>query len=329
MIRRRDFITLLGGAAAWPVVASAQQQAMPVIGYLDSGSANTSDAGDVAAFREGLRASGYEEGQNVAIEYRWGEDHNDRLPELAAELVRRRVAVLAALGTVPVALAAKAATATIPIVFAIGADPVSAGLVTSLSRPGGNLTGATRLSVELAPKRLEALREILPKASTVALLVNPTDPMVAQAQSKDLDAAARKLGFKVAVLHAGTDSDFEPDFLSIVQIKADALVIGVNALFGRRIKQLAALGLRHGVPSIYTIPEFVAAGGLMSYGVSTSEAYRIGGDYTGRILKGEKASDLPVQQATKLKMVINLKTAKALGLEIPPMLLARADEVIE
>jgi putative tryptophan/tyrosine transport system substrate-binding protein len=328
-MRRREFVTLLSGAAVtWPLAARAQQQAMPVIGYLDSGSADSS-VGDLAAFREGLRASGYEEGQNVAIEYCWGDDHNDRLPELAAELVRRRVAVLAALGTVPVALAAKAATATIPIVFAIGADPVAAGLVTSLSRPGGNLTGATRLSVELAPKRLEALREILPKATTVALLVNPTDPIVAEAQSKDLDAATRKLGFKVAVLHAGTDPDFEPAFLSIVQMKADALVIGVNALFGRRIKQLAALALRHAVPSIYTTPEFVAAGGLMSYGVSTSEAYRIGGDYTGRILKGEKPSELPVQQATKLKMIINLKTAKALGLEVPPTLLARADEVIE
>jgi putative tryptophan/tyrosine transport system substrate-binding protein len=329
MIRRREFITLLGGAAvAWPVAARAQQPAMPVIGYLDSGSADTS-AGDLAAFREGLRASGYEEGQNVAIEYRWGDDHNDRLPELAAELVRRRVAVLAALGTVPVALAAKAATATIPIVFAIGADPVAAGLVTSLSRPGGNLTGATRLSVELTPKRLEALREVLPKATTVALLVNPTDPVVAEAQSKDLDAAARRLGFKVGVVHASTDSDLEPAFLSIVQMKADALVIGVNAFFGRRLKQFAALALRHAVPAIYSLPEFVAAGGLMSYGVSTSESHRIGGDYTGRILKGEKPSDLPVQQATKLKMVINLKTAKALGLDVPPTLLARADEVIE
>jgi putative ABC transport system substrate-binding protein len=204
-----------------------------------------------------------------------------------------------------------------------------AGLVTSLSRPDGNLTGATRLSVELAPKRVEALREVLPKATTVALLVNPTDPVVAEAQSKDLDAAARRLGFKVGVLHASTDSDLEPAFLSIVQMKADALVIGVNAFFGRRLKQFAALALRHAVPAIYSLPEFVAAGGLMSYGVSTSESHRIGGGYTGRILKGEKPSDLPVQQATKLKLVINLKTAKALGLEVPPTLLARADEVIE
>jgi putative ABC transport system substrate-binding protein len=329
-VRRRAFITLLGGAAtAWSLNARAQQQpAMPVIGYLGSGAADTS-VGDLAAFREGLKESGYVEGHNVAIEYRWAEEHNDRLPAVAAELVRRRVAVLAALGTVPTALAAKASTTTIPIVFAIGADPVAAGLVTSLSRPGGNLTGATRLSVEVTPKRLEALRELLPKATTIALLVNPTDPVVAEAQAKDLDAAARKLGLKVSVLHAGAEHDFEPAFANIAQMKADALVIGVNAFFGRKIKQLAALALHHALPAIYTTPEFVAAGGLMSYGVSISESHRIGGAYTGRILKGEKPSDLPVQQATKVELLINMKTAKALGLEVSPTLLARADEVIE
>jgi putative tryptophan/tyrosine transport system substrate-binding protein len=239
--QRQRFVSLLGSAAAavWPVAVGAQQAAMPVIGYLGSGAVDTS-IGDLAAFREGLKESGYDENQNVAIEYRWAQEHNDRLPALAAELVRHRVAVLAALGTVPLALAAKASTTTIPIVFAIGADPVAAGLVTSLNRPGGNLTGATRLSVEVTPKRLEALRELLPKATTIALLVNPTDPVVAEAQAKDLDTAARKLGLKVSVLHAGAEHDFEPAFLRIAQMKADALVIGVNAFFGRKIKQLAA-----------------------------------------------------------------------------------------
>jgi putative ABC transport system substrate-binding protein len=328
-VKRRDFITLLGGAAAaWPVVAHAQQSAMPVIGYLGSGSADT-EVGELAAFREGLRESGYYEGQNVAIEYRWAADHNERLPALAAELVSRQVAVIAALGTVPVAHAAKTSTTTIPIVFAIGADPVAAGLVVGLSRPGGNLTGATRLSVEVTPKRLEALREMLPNATTIAVLVNPTDPIVAETQSKDLDAAARRLGFHVNIVHAAADPDLESAFLNMARMKTDALVIGVNAFFGRKIKQLAALALRHAIPAVYTTPEFVAAGGLMSYGISISDSYRVGGAYTGRILKGAKPSDLPVQQATKLELVINLKTAKALGLEIPPTLLGRANEVIE
>jgi putative ABC transport system substrate-binding protein len=326
-MRRREFITLLGGAAVWPVAARAQQTLMPVIGFLGSDSPALS-VSHLRFFRQGLSETGYVEGENVAIEYRWAEGQNDRLPALVADLVRRQVSVIAAPGTTPAALAAKAATTTIPIVFFTAGDPVALRLVASLNHPGGNLTGATSLGSQLALKRLELLHELMPTTTVMALLVNPTNPALAEATAKELLDASRSLGLRLHILHASTERDFDSVFAALVQLRASALVIAVDSFFTGRKEQLGALALRHGIRAIYQSRDFAAAGGLMSYGGSLTEAYRLVGLYTGRILKGEKPADLPVQQVTKVELVINLKTAKTLGLTIPPSLLLRADEVI-
>jgi putative ABC transport system substrate-binding protein len=326
-IRRREFITLLGGAAAWPLTARAQQPAMPVIGFLSSLAASDSNSG-VPAFHEGLNSTGLIGGRNVAIEYRWAERDYQRLPALADDLVRRRVDVIAATGG-PAALAAKAASATVPIVFRLATDPIAAGLVASLSRPGGNVTGVTSLNLEVGSKRLEFLHEMVPAATIMATLVNPTNPSNAEMLSRDLQATARLLGLQLHLLHAGSDADIDAVFARLTELGAGGLVIGTDALFTSRNEKLAAVALRHRMPTIYQWREFVAAGGLMSYGGSFADSYRLAGVYTGRILKGEKPADLPVQQATKLELFINLKTAKALGINVPSTLLATADEVIE
>ncbi len=325
-LQRREFITLLG-VAVWPLAARAQQPAMPVIGFLGSDSPDLY-ADRLRAFRQGLKETGYIEGQNLAIEYRWAEGRNDHLPALAADLVRRQVAVIAA-STTPSVLALKAATATIPIVFFVAGDPIALGLVASLNRPGGNLTGTTTLTLEVGSKWLQLLREIVPAATTFALLVNPTSPNLAEAQSKDLQAAAPTLGLQIHLLQASTDRDFDTVFATLVQLRVGGLVIGSDSFFFTRSAQLAALAARHAVPTIFGFREFATAGGLMSYGASLMDQHRTVGIYAGRILKGEKPADLPVQQATKIELVINLQTARALGLTVPPTLLARADEVIE
>jgi putative tryptophan/tyrosine transport system substrate-binding protein len=325
-MRRREFIALLGGAAAWPVVAHAQQ-AMPVIGFLSAASPDLY-AGRLRAFHQGLREAGYTEGQNVAIEYRWAHGQNDRLPGLAAELVRYPVTLIVSLGGIPAAVAAKAATTSIPIVFHVGGDPVEVKLVASLARPGGNVTGVTTLSVELVAKRLELLHEMIPTAGVVALLVNPTN-QVAEPVTRDVQAAARTLGLKLHVLHASTELDFDVAFARLGELKAGALVVGTDSFFISQGEQLGALAFRHGVPAIFQYREFAAAGGLASYGGSGTDPSRQVGVYTARILKGEKAADLPVQQEAKVELIINLKAAKALGVNVPPTLLARADEVIE
>jgi putative ABC transport system substrate-binding protein len=328
-MRRREFITLLGGAAAIvPFALRAQQTAMAVIGYVGTGSPE-SDAFRLPSFHQGLSESDYVEGRNVAIEYRWAEGQNDRLPALIADLVRRRVTVIAVPASTPGALAAKAATSTIPVVFYIGLDPVELGLVASLNRPGGNLTGVTGWNVAVGPKRLELLHELIPTATVMALLVNPTSADLAKADSKEQQAAARTLGLRLHVLHASTEGDFDAVFASLVQVRAGGLVIGTDSLFNTWKEQLAALSVRHGVPTIHQYREFVAAGGLIGYGTQTAELSRQVGVYTGRILKGEKPADMPIQQATKVELFINLKTAKALGLTVPTSLLVRADEVIE
>jgi putative ABC transport system substrate-binding protein len=328
-LQRRQFITLLGGAAAaWPLAAGAQQQAMPVVGFLNGGSAWAS-ASNLTAFVRGLNEGGFFEGRNVLIDYRWAEGHYDRLPILAADLVRRRVTVIAAIGGPPQASAAKAATTTIPIVFQVGADPVELGLVASLNRPGGNLTGVTSLNLELGPKRLEALRELLPNASSIALLVNRTNPTNAESEERGLRSAARTLGIELHVLHASTERDLDGVFATLTQQRAGGLVIGPDPFIQSRIEQIVELAIRHNVPAISPFRDFAAAGGLMSYGSKLPESWRLAGNYTGRILKGEKAADLPVQQATHIELIINMKTAKALGLTFPITLLGRADEVIE
>ena len=324
---RRDFITLLGGTAAtWPLAARAQQPAMPVIGYLDGGSLGTS-AHIVAAFRKGLSETGYVEGRNVVVEYHWAEGNYDRLPVLAPDLARRQVAVIVAMGA-PVAVAAKAATATIPIVFGSGVDPVQAGLVASLSRPGGNVTGVTSMNAEIEAKRLGLLLELLPKATRLAVLINPNNP-IAEATVKDAQASASAIGRQLEILAASTNREIDAAFASLVQKRANALLIGPDVFLTNRRVQLATLTVRHGIPAVYAFREFAEAGGLMSYGTSNTERDRQVGVYTGRILKGEKPADLPVLQPTKSEFVINLQTARTLGLEVPPTLLARADEVIE
>ena len=326
-MRRREFITLVGSAAAWPIVAPAQQAAMPVVGYL---SAASPDEGEprAAAFRRGLQESGYIVGQNVAIEYHWAEQQIDRLPAMAADLVKRRVTVIAAV-TTPAVLAAQAATTTIPIVFEAGTDPVRLGLVTNLNRPGGNVTGVTSLIVEVAPKRLELLHELLPTAKVMALLLNPDDRALAQAHQREVLSAARNRGLELHVLNARSEGDFDAVFADIKRLRVGGLVIGGGSVFLRGINKLAALTVRHAVPAIYQARAFPVAGGLMSYGSDTLDNYRLAGVYTGRVLKGENPAELPVVQASKFELVINLKTAKALGINVPPSMQARADEMIE
>jgi ABC-type uncharacterized transport system substrate-binding protein len=328
MIRRRDLILALGGAAAArPLAARAQQSAMPVIGYLSSFPAEINPK-FTQAFRQGLNDGGFSEGRNVTIDYRWDEEGRyDRLPKMAADLVVRRVSVLFA-SPIPAALAAKAATATIPIVFAIGSDPVQTGLVDSLNRPGGNVTGATFLSVELGAKRLELLRDLVPKIVSIALLVNPNNPNAA-VQTKEMQAATSALGLQLNVVNAASQNEFDNAFATLSRERTDALVVSADPFFFSHRDQLAALALRHSMPAIYYAREFAVAGGLISYASSFADSFRQAATYVGRILKGEKPADLPVLQPTKFELVINLKTAKTLGLEIPAPLLALADEMIE
>jgi putative ABC transport system substrate-binding protein len=324
-MKRRQFMTLLGGAAAWPLTARAQQPAVPAIGYLNSESRDLS-ADRVVAFHQGLKETGYVEGQNLAIEYRWADGQYDRLPALVADLVRRQVTAIATNG--PGLPAAKAATATIPIVFYSGFDPVQQGFVASLNRPGGNLTGVTSLNIEVEAKRLELLHELVPSVAVVAALINPTSPQ-AETVSRNMQTAARTLGLQLHILQASSERDFDTVFASLIQLRAGGLAIGTHPFFNSRSEQLAALASRYAVPVISPYREFVAAGGLISYGGSLADLDRLAGVYTGRILKGEKPADMPVQQATKIELVINLKAAKALGLTVALALLTRADEVIE
>jgi putative tryptophan/tyrosine transport system substrate-binding protein len=326
-MRRRDLITLLGGSVAtWPLAVRAQQPAMPVIGYLGPGSAQ-SDAFRVTGFRQGLKEAGYVEGQNLTIEYRWAEDHLDRLPTMATDLVRHQVAVIVATGSAA-SFAAKGATTTLPIVFETSGDPVKLGLVGSLSRPSSNLTGVSQLGEEAAPKRLELLHELLPTARVMALLVNPAEP-IARDQVRVSLAAAKTLGLELHVLNASIERDLDAAFAKLTEIRASGLTIAGATLFTSHIEQLAALTVRHPIPAVYQRREFAAAGGLVSYGTNIADTHRLGGIYTGRVLKGERPADLPVQQATKVELYINLKTAKALGITVPISLLGRADEVIE
>src|SRR5262245_1958356 len=327
-MRRREFITLLGGAAAaWPLAAHAQQPALPVIGYLDPRSPDTM-AGRLRAFRHGLKDSGFVEGENVAIEYRWAEGQYARLPELAAELDRRKVAVIVASGGRAPTLAAKAATTTIPVVFVTGEDPVKIGIVTSLARPGGNLTGVNFLAAELAPKRLELLRVLVPGAVRVAVFVNPNNP-AADITLKELDAAARAMGLQIQVLTASTSREIDAAFATFVRERPGALFLSAEPLFSSRSVQLVLLAAFHRVPTMFSGRENVEAGGLMSYGPNIADAYRQLGAYAGRILKGAKPADLPVVQSSKFELVINHQTARMLGITVPPSLLAVADEVIE
>jgi putative ABC transport system substrate-binding protein len=327
-MNRRTFITLLGGAAAWPFAARAQQPAMPVIGFLHIASSDGS-ADRLRAFRQGLKEAGFAERENVAIEYRWAENQTDRLPELAAELVRRKVAVIATTGGPAVALAAKTATTTIPIVFTTAGDPVAQGLVANLNRPDANVTGVSFLVATLAAKQLGLLHELLPGATRIAVLVDPNNTLPTEAFISDVRAAASAIRKQIDVLYASTGRDIDTVFESLAQKPVDALLVGPGAFFFNRRVQLVTLATRHAVPTIYGVREFVEAGGLMSYGTSLTDAYRQAGVYTGRILKGEKPADLPVIQSSKFEFVINLNTARAFGLSFPPGLLAIADEVIE
>jgi putative ABC transport system substrate-binding protein len=325
-MRRREFIVFVSGAAAWPLAPHAQQPAVPVIGFIGTESADQA-TNRVQAFLQGLNEAGYRDGRNVAIEYRWADGQNDRLRELAADLVRRQVSVIAANGAA--ALAAKAATSTIPVIFFTGGDPVEIGLVTSLNRPSGNVTGVTDMNVEVGSKRLELLRELVPATTVVALLVNPANPTRAETVSRDLQATTGVVGVKLHVLQASTDGDLEGVFARASQLKAGGIVIGADAFFASRSKRLGALAARYAVPTIFAYREFAAAGGLASYGSNNADLFRVVGSYAGRILKGERPADIPVLQATKVEMIINLKAAKALGLNVPLSLLGRADEVIE
>jgi putative ABC transport system substrate-binding protein len=325
-MRRRELLGILGGAVAWPLSARAQTPAVPVVGYLSANSSN-GDAGPVVAFVKGLSEAGYEDGKTVKIEYRWADGQYDRLPSMAADLVRNHVAVISAMGT-PAVRSAKTATATIPVVFTTIADPVQIGFVTSLNRPGGNLTGVTLLAVEVGPKLLDMMRAVVPSATSMALLVNPTNPN-AETQSRNTQEAARSLGLELHVLHASEERDFDAVFAKLTELRASALIIGQDVYFNAESARLAAMTIRNTIPAIYPLPEFAAAGGLFSYGASRNDAWRQAGIYVGRILKGETPADLPVVQPTKFELTINIKTAKALGLTVPTSLLASADEVIE
>ena len=327
-MKRREFITLLGGAAVtWPFVARAQQRAMPVIGFLGSTSSDLW-AIQLRAFQEGLGETGYVDGRNVKIEYRWAGGQYDRLPALVADLVRAQVAVIVAAGT-PATLAAKAATTTIPIVFHSALDPIKAGLAASLNRPGGNITGVTTLGIELGLKRLEVLRALMPNAAVIGQLVNPGDSQLAEAETREVRDAARAFGLHLQILNASVEGEITAAFTTLDQLRADALLVGADPFFMSRREQIVAEAARHSIAAMYFTREYPAAGGLMSYGGNLTDTYHQAGIYAGRILKGQKPADLPVQQLTEVELVLNLKTAKALRLEIPPSLLARADEVIE
>ena len=323
-MRRRDFIRIFAGsAAAWPLTVRAQRPGMPIVGFLSLASAEGR-----AAFRQGLQQSGYVEGRNVAIDYRLAEGRVEQLAALAADLVRREVSVIAT-ATTPAALAAKAATRTIPIVFEMAGDPVGLGLIASLDRPGGNVTGVTNMNIQITPKRLQLLHEVVPTAKVMALLVNPVNSTVAETQSREVRAAAQTLGVDLHVLNASTEHDFNSVFANLIQLRVGGLVIGSEPLFSSRSRQLGELTVSHSVPAIAGIDDFAAAGGLLSYGVDSQDTYRLAGIYAGRVLKGERPADLPVQQATKVRLSVNLKTAKALGLNVPNTLIGRADVVIE
>jgi putative tryptophan/tyrosine transport system substrate-binding protein len=328
-VRRRDFIRAVAGSAvAWPLASRAQQQVLPVIGYL--GPENPERFGvRLAAFRQGLSEAGYDEGRNVAIEYRWADGQISRLPLLAGELVKRKVSVIATPGSGIAALAAKAATTSIPIVFETGLDPIAAGLVDGLSRPGGNVTGITSLNVAVGPKGLELLYELVPKAKSFAVLVNPANPVNTNVNLKGLQEPARARALQLHILNASNDADIEAAFAKLVQLQANGLVVAPDIIFNSRGKQLAALTTKHAIPAVHTVREFAETGGLMSYGGDIKESHRQAGIYTGRVLKGEKPADLPVQQVTKVELVVNLKTAKALGINVPNTVVGRADEVIE
>jgi len=328
-MRRRDFIKVIAGSAApWPLIARAQQPAVPVVGFLSPESPDLF-VDRMGSFRAALGEVGYVEGQNVSIDYRWAKGRVDRLPALAAELVQRQVNVIVALGSTPAALAAKAATSTIPIVFYVGTDPVKIGLVASLNRPGGNITGVTTLNVQIAAKRLELLHELLPKATIIAVLVNPANSVVAETSERELTRATRELGLELHVLRASAEREIDEALATLAQLRANALIIEADALFISYSKELAALTSRHAMPAVHAARDFVVAGGLMSYGNSPSESYRQAGIYAGRVLKGEKPANLPVQQATKVNLAINLKAATILGVNVPNTLIGRADEVIE
>jgi putative ABC transport system substrate-binding protein len=328
-MHRRDFIKVVAGSAVtWPLAARAQQPTLPVVGFVNLASAKGGYAQNSSAFLKGLSEAGYVDGRNVVVEFHWAEGQADRLPAMMADLIHRQVAVIAAT-TTEVALAAKAATTTIPIVFEMASDPVRLGLVAHLNRPGGNATGVTNANVEIVPKRLQLLHELVPTASAVALLANPADPTLAEAYTRLSQAAARTLGLELNILNASNERDLDGVFAKLIQLRVGGLVIGVDPLFTGAGEQLAALSVRHAVPTIYQGRSFAAAGGLLSYGGDTTDAYRLTGIYVGRVIKGEKPADLPVQQATKIELYINLKTAKVLGLTIPNTLVGRADEVFE